>query len=57
MGCGFDFTSPQLIRMLLPGGTVQCNIRSFTEVSTVMLAKTNLAGIEARAAAPSHATH
>lgn len=57
MGCGFDFTSPQLISTLLPGDTCQCITRALTDVSTVMFAKSNLAGMDASAAAPSHATH
>lgn len=57
MGCGFDFTSPQLIRILLPGGTLQCSTRPLTDVSTVILAKSSFAGMDAKAAAPSQATH
>lgn len=57
MGGGLDLTSPQLMRMLFPGGTFQCSMREFTELSTVILAKRNLAGMDAKAAAPSQATH
>lgn len=57
MGCGFDLTSPQLIRMLLPGGTFQCSTRALTDVSTLILAKSSLAGMDASALAPNHAKH
>ena len=50
MGCGLDLMSPQLIRILLPGGICQCSTRAAVtsiDVSTLIFAKSSLARMDA----------